>query len=102
MVFILLFVCPLLIFSQVITIAEPRSMANSSVKFIGQSYDIKYHRLYINVNPGSGDINGYVLTKFIPLVNADTIDFDANSCLVIDSVIYHGNEVTFSHNNKNY
>ncbi|HQD34209.1 MAG TPA: hypothetical protein PKU81_01815, partial [Bacteroidales bacterium] len=96
----LLFVCPLLIFSQVITIAEPRSMANSSVKFIGQSYDIKYHRLYINVNPGSGDINGYVLTKFIPLVNADTIDFDANSCLVIDSVIYHGNEVTFSHNNK--
>ena len=28
------------------------------------------------------------------------MDFDANSCLVIDSVIYHGNEVTFSHNNK--
>jgi len=45
---------------------------------------------------------GYVLTKFIPLLTADTMDFDANSCLVIDSVIYHGNEVTFSHNNKNY
>ena len=94
------FVCPLLMFSQAIPTAEPRSMANSSEKFIGQSYNVKYHKLYINVNPGSDDVNGYVLTKFIPLLTADTMDFDANSCLVIDSVIYHGNEVTFSHNNK--
>ena len=89
------FVCPLLMFSQAIPTAEPRSMANSSEKFIGQSYNVKYHKLYINVNPGSDDVNGYVLTKFIPLLTADTMDFDANSCLAIDSVIYHGNEVTF-------
>lgn len=96
----LLFICPLFAIAQNYMIAEPRSMAMGYEKFIGQSYDIKYHKLYINVNPGSGNVNGYVVSKFIPLSNADTMDFDAHNCLTIDSVIYHGNEVTFSHSNN--
>jgi aminopeptidase N len=96
----LLFICPLYAIAQNYMIAEPRSMAMGYEKFIGQSYDIKYHKLYINVNPGSGNVNGYVVSKFIPLSNADTMDFDAHNCLTIDSVIYHGNEVTFSHSNN--
>lgn len=97
---LLLMVYPLFIFSQIFNISEPRSMAIGSEKFIGQSYDIKYHNLYINVNPGSDYVSGHVVTKFIPFHNADTMDFDANSCLVIDSVVYHSNEVTFIHSNN--
>jgi aminopeptidase N len=96
----LIFICPLFAIAQNYIIAEPRSMAMGYEKFIGQSYDIKYHKLYINVNPGSGNVNGYVVSRFIPLSNADTMDFDAHNCLTIDSVIYHGNEVTFSHSNN--
>ena len=46
------FVCPLLMFFQAILPAEPRSMANSFEKFIGQSYNFKYNKLYIIFNPG--------------------------------------------------
>lgn len=97
---LLILIYPFFVYNQIFITPEPQSMTKRIDIFVGQGYDIKYHKLYISVTPGSDHISGGVFTKFIPLDDTDTMDFDANQCLVIDSVIYHGNAMTFIHQNN--
>ncbi len=60
-------------------------------------YDIKYHRLEWEVNPEIFYIKGAVTTYFQPL-NDDflSIYFDFSNALSIDSVLFHGNALSFN------
>lgn len=62
------------------------------------TYDIVYQRLAIEVDPAVYYIKGNVLTRFIAGSDIDTLEFDLNISLNVDSVYYHGAQVNFSHN----
>jgi len=60
-------------------------------KFVGQEYDLKYHRFNWNVDPGTCYISGSVTSYFIPVQNNLTqIDFSLKVNMMVDSVKYHG------------
>ncbi len=64
------------------------------------SYDIKYHRLNLNLNPSQRYISGEVTTYFSPKKkNFNEISFDLSENLSVDSITYHNQELTYSHNN---
>ena len=63
------------------------------------NYDVKWYRCFWNIDPNIDSISGNVTTLFQPVsADIDTLDFDLNQVLVVDSVIYHNNRVTWSHN----
>ncbi|HPF00228.1 MAG TPA: M1 family aminopeptidase [Bacteroidales bacterium] len=60
-------------------------------KFVGQEYDLKYHRFNWNVDPDTCYISGSVTSYFIPVQNNLTqIDFSLKVNMMVDSVKYHG------------
>ncbi len=58
------------------------------------NYDIKYHRLELEVNPAVVFIEGNVTTYFIPTSDLNFMYFDFRNNMVVDSVSYHGNGVS--------
>ena len=63
------------------------------------NYDVKWYRCFWNIDPNIDSISGNVTTLFQPVsADIDTLDFDLNQVLVVDSVIYHNYRVTWSHN----
>jgi aminopeptidase N len=61
-------------------------------------YDIKYHRCQWKVDPSVLYISGKITTYFKPLVsNFDSIRFNLSDSLTVDSVKYHGGQLTFNH-----
>lgn len=71
--------------------------ANSSLtsRALG-NYQINYTRIHWYVDPAIDSIQGEVTTHFIPLVNINSIEFDFTDSLSVDSILYHGNPVSFS------
>lgn len=62
-------------------------------------YDVVYHRAYWEVNPAVNYIKGAITTYFKPLAgDFSQIAFDLNTALKVDSVLYKGNKISFSHN----
>ncbi len=60
-------------------------------KFIGQEYDLKYHRFNWTVDPAKDSIRGSVTSYFVVLQNNLTqIDFSLEVGMWVDSVRYHG------------
>ncbi|HBG69723.1 MAG: hypothetical protein A2W93_15135 [Bacteroidetes bacterium GWF2_43_63] len=59
-------------------------------KFVGQEYDLKYHRFNWTVNPANNYISGSVTSYFVPLQNLSQIDFSLKVNMFVDSVKYHG------------
>jgi aminopeptidase N len=58
---------------------------------ITNNYDIRYHRLEIEVDPDVHYIDGMVCTWFVPLTPGfSTIQFDFYNNMTIDSVVYNG------------
>lgn len=67
-------------------------------KFVGQEYDLKYHRFNWTVDPASNYISGSVTSYFVPVQNNLTqIDFSLKANMVVDSVRYHGTAATAVH-----
>ena len=67
-------------------------------KFIGQEYDLKYHRFYWIVDPAKDSIRGSVTSYFTAVENnLAQIDFSLQDNMIVDSVIYHGATVTYTH-----
>lgn len=61
------------------------------------NYDLKYHRCEWEVNPEVNYIKGSVTSYFVPLVPGfNQIYFDLSNALMVDSVIYNGNNLIFS------
>ncbi len=61
-----------------------------------QNLDIKYHRFNWYINPAVLYIKGSVFTKFTALGSSITsITFELDTALTVDSVLYHGNQVSF-------
>lgn len=59
------------------------------------NYDVKYHRLEIEVDPAVYYIRANVTTYFTPTTQPfDKIYFDFRDNMVIDSVIFHGSKLT--------
>jgi len=68
-----------------------RSSSNTSV------YDVKYHRLEIEVdNPSVVYIKGNVTTYFVPSVDMSEMYFDFRNNMTVDSVKYHGATISSS------
>ena len=57
------------------------------------NYDLKYYRFDLQVNPEISYIRGSVSPKFIMTTDANTIYFDFNSIMFVDSVHFHGAKV---------
>lgn len=88
--------------AQVIDIEETRTIAENDAsraskqiqvpeKFVGQEYDLKYHRFNWTVNPANNYISGSVTSYFVPIQNnLSQIDFSLKVNMMVDSVRYHG------------
>lgn len=59
-------------------------------------YDLKYHELYFEVDPGVDYISGRITSTFIMTTNSDSIVFDKDVALTVDSVKIIGETTTFS------
>ena len=59
------------------------------------SYDIKYNRLELEINPEVKYIKGKVVTYFTTTDSIDAILFDLTDSLRVDSVVYHSVNVSF-------
>ncbi|HVK96399.1 MAG TPA: M1 family aminopeptidase, partial [Flavisolibacter sp.] len=60
------------------------------------NYDVTFYRCDWTVDPGVRYIAGSVTTHFTTTASADNITFDLNSSLIVDSVLYRGNKITFN------
>lgn len=84
-----------------IGIAEQRSaaaMLKQNGTFIGQNYDLKYHRLEWFIDPDTLYIRGAVTSHMVitePMVTL--IQFDLTAELVVDSVIHRDQHAEFDH-----
>ncbi|MBE9469111.1 MAG: T9SS type A sorting domain-containing protein [Bacteroidetes bacterium] len=67
---------------------------------VGECYDIIYHRLEWEIDPGKYYIKGCVTTFFKIKQQTDSIRFDLANELVVDSILYHNKKINFSHSNN--
>lgn len=92
------------LFAQTITdtIANAEMQYKAIPKFnkkslLTESYNVVYHRLDLDINPARKWVYGAVTTYFKPTKPAfNLIQFDCESYLQIDSVIFHKGKVPFN------
>jgi aminopeptidase N len=63
---------------------------------VPNTYNLHYHDLYFEVDPGVNFIAGRVTSTFVMNVNADTIVFDMGAGLTVDSVKIIGQSASFA------
>jgi len=64
--------------------------------YIGNNYDLKYHRFEWEIDPAVNYIKGSVTSYFIVTVPlTESIEFELVSELTVDSVLYHGQRTDF-------
>ncbi len=62
------------------------------------NYDLKYHRFEWLIDPAQYYIQGSVTSYFVPLTaNFSQMYFELSSQLSVQSVVYHGQNLTFTH-----
>lgn len=73
-------------------INSPTGITSSGHSGTGSNYDVKYHKMWLRVNPDSTlYVFGNVQTNFLTTQNnVSNISFDLNSAFIIDSVYYQG------------
>jgi len=94
---------------QINTIAESEAKASLKrlhplprTQSVPDNYDLKYNRLQFMIDPAINYIHGAVTSFLIPTAGSiSEVDFDLASNLTVDSVIYHGTKVSFSHSSEN-
>ena len=62
------------------------------------NYDVKYHRLYLNINPVQIGMSGAVTTYFEAKSDLNEVVFDLTSNMIVSSVTQRENELTFTQN----
>ncbi len=58
--------------------------------------DQQYSRFRWQVDPAVHYIKGEVMTVFEPLENLTSLDFDFSAALTMDSIVYHGQPISFT------
>ena len=67
----------------------------------GSNFDLKYQRMHWNINPDTLFISGEVTSWFKTTQPSVThISFDFSSVMFVDSVKFHNNILSFSHNSS--
>ena len=61
------------------------------------NYDLKYHRLELNVDPSVAFISGDITSYFVAKNSMSTITFDLASNMTVNQVMQRGNSLSFSH-----
>jgi len=74
-----------------------RQMMNSQNQNTG-NYDVKYHRLELNVNPSFAQISGDVTTYFEAKEAMTDITFDLADNMTVSQVLQRGNSLSFTQN----
>lgn len=60
-------------------------------------YDLKYHELYLEVDPGDTVISGRITSKFlVTATSIDSVHFDLTNAMTVDSVKILGFSTTFT------
>ncbi|RKE98961.1 M1 family aminopeptidase [Ichthyenterobacterium magnum] len=62
------------------------------------NYDLKYHRLELNVDPAVAFISGDVTTYFEAKENLSQVTFDLTDNMVVSQVLQRGNPLSFTQN----
>ena len=62
------------------------------------NYDLKYHRLELNVDPGVAFISGTITSYFVANSDLTTVTFDLASNMNVSQVTKNGTPLTFTHN----
>jgi aminopeptidase N len=66
----------------------------------GSDYNVTHYRCEWQVDPAINYVSGKVTTRFVALVEGlDSVQFDLHSDLSVDSIIYHGQNISYSHIN---
>ena len=60
------------------------------------NYDVKYHRLVLNPEMTTRNLSGKVTTYFIPNQSITTMEFDFNTQMTVNSVVWHNQNLSFS------
>ena len=60
------------------------------------NYDVKFHRLTLNPSLTSRNLSGEVTTYFVPNQSMTTMEFDFNTQMTINSVVWHSQNLSFS------
>ena len=63
------------------------------------NYDLKYHRLELDVNPNAAFIDGAITSYFEAKEDLDEITFEISDNLIVSEVLQRGSSLTFSQNN---
>lgn len=62
------------------------------------NYDIKYHRLNLNVDPSVAQISGDVTTYFEAKENLSQITFELTQNMIVSQIMQRGNSLSFEQN----
>lgn len=62
------------------------------------NYDLKYHRLELNIDPGVAFISGTITSYYVANSDLSTVTFDLASNMNVSQVTHHGMPLTFTHN----
>ena len=63
------------------------------------NYDLKYHRLELNVDPNVAFIEGDVTSYFVAKEDLDQITFELSENMTVSEVLQRGNPLTYTQNN---
>ena len=72
-------------------------MRNSQNENTG-NYDVKYHRLELNVDPSQAEISGEVTTYFEAKEAMSEITFDLADNMIVSQVLQRGNSLSYAQN----
>ncbi len=64
---------------------------------VASGYDLKYHRLELDIDPNVFYVKGNVTSYFKTTTATNSIKFDIIDALVVDSVKYHQTLLTYTH-----
>jgi aminopeptidase N len=64
------------------------------------NYDIKYHRLNLNLDPSVAQISGDVTTYFEAKENLTQITFELTQNMIVSQVLQRGNALSFTQNSE--
>ena len=62
------------------------------------NYDVRFHRLKLNIDPAIFYISGEITTYFVPNEEIQDIKFDFTNVISVDEVTYNGESLEFSQN----
>jgi len=78
--------------------SSTKKKMNLEVNSNTQNYDITYHKLEFNVDPGIYSISGKITTTYTALANMNTLTFDLSNTLLVSSVKINNVSLAFTQN----